>query len=431
MLQSVLLRQTQNMAKIISLLIISSLFISCGTTKSKHSDEFIKAQNELTEKLTELSKSTCLNGFGVALVNDKEILYQNGFGIANIETGEKYTESSIQNIASVSKTFIGLAILKAQELGKLKLDDPINKYLPFKVFNPKFPEIPITIRHLTTHTSSIADNEEYLHRAWLLYDTINLEKNLKIDIGVCKFSAPSTAVSMEDFLKNVLMETGKWYRKDAFTDKKPGAIYSYSNVGATLAALVLEKATGENFDAFTEKHIIQPLKMESTGWGINNIDIKKHSRLFSDKKTTYPFYTCVTYPDGSIITSSSDMSKYIFELLKGFTGKGSILSKESYKEYFTPQLKAENFIDRDTSRYSDEYNTGINMGFSSAGNFGHYGGDPGISSGIWFNMASKTGRYFITNTDWDDKVMVKNQIAIYGLLDEYLDKLDKLNRKEK
>jgi hypothetical protein len=117
--------------------------------------------------------------------------------------------------------------------------------------------------------------------------------------------------------------------------------------------------------------------------------------------------------------------------MKGFTGKGSILSKESYKEYFKPQLKPENFINRDTSRYSDEYNTGINMGFSSAGNFGHYGGDPGISSGIWFNIASKTGRYFITNTDWDDEVMVKNQIAIYGLLDEYLDKLDKLSRKEK
>lgn len=419
------------MIKFTSLLILSSLLFSCGTNKSKHSDDFIKAQNELTEKLTALSKTTCLNGFGVALVNDKEILYQNGFGIANIETGEKYTESSIQNIASVSKTFIGLAVLKAQELGKLKLDDPISKYLPYTIENPMYKDVLITIRHLVTHTSSIADNEEYLHRAWLLYDTINLEKNLKIDIGVCKFSAPSTAVPMEEFLKNVLMEAGKWYRKDAFTDKKPGAIYSYSNVGATLAALVLEKATGEKFDVFTEKYIMQPLKMESTGWGINNIDIKRHSRLFSDKKTTYPFYTCVTYPDGSIITSSNDMSKYIFELMKGFAGKGSILSKESYKEYFTPQLKPENFIDRDTSRYSDEYNTGINMGFSSAGNFGHYGGDPGISSGIWFNMASKTGRYFITNTDWDDKVRVKNQIGIYGLLDEYLDKLDKLSREEK
>lgn len=419
------------MIKFTSLLILSSLLLSCGTNKSKHSEEFIKAQNELTEKLTELSKTTCLNGFGVALVNDKEILYQNGFGIANVETGEKYNENTIQNIASVSKTLIGIAVLKARELGKLKLDDPISKYLPYIIENPKYKGEPITIRHLVTHTSSIADNQEYLYRAWILYDTINLEKNLKIDIGECKFSAPSTDIPMEDFLKNILTKNGKWFRADAFTDKKPGAIFSYSNMGATLAALVVEKATGQKFDDFTEKYILQPLKMESTGWGLHSIDMKKHSRLYIDKKTAYPFYTCITYPDGSIITSSNDMSKYIFELMKGFSGNGSILSKESYKEYFTPQLRQENFIDRDTSRYSDEFNTGINMGFSSAGNFGHYGGDPGISSGIWFNMDAKTGRYFITNTDWDNKVMVKNQIAIYGLLDEYLDKLDKLSRKEK
>ena len=197
------------MIKFTSLLILSSLLLSCGTNKSKHSEEFRKAQNELTEKLTELSKTTCLNGFGVALVNDKEILYQNGFGIANVETGEKYNENTIQNIASVSKTLIGIAVLKAQELGKLKLDDPISKYLPYIIENPKYKGEPITIRHLVTHTSSIADNQEYLYRAWILYDTINLEKNLKIDIGECKFSAPSTDIPMEDFLKNILTKNDK------------------------------------------------------------------------------------------------------------------------------------------------------------------------------------------------------------------------------
>ena len=55
-------------------------------------------------------------------------------------------EVTIQNVASVSKTIVGIALLKAQELGKLKLDEPINKYLPFKVFNPKFPNENITIR---------------------------------------------------------------------------------------------------------------------------------------------------------------------------------------------------------------------------------------------------------------------------------------------
>lgn len=73
--------------------------------------------------MTQLSKTTCFNGFGVALVNDKGVLYQNGFGITDFRTKLKYDENIVQNIASVSKTFLGIAILKAQELGKLILDD--------------------------------------------------------------------------------------------------------------------------------------------------------------------------------------------------------------------------------------------------------------------------------------------------------------------
>ena len=112
-----------------------------------------------------------------------------------------------------------------------------------KIVNPKFRESPITIRQLVTHTSSIRDNDAYLHRAWILHDTINLEKNLKIDIGVCRFSPPSTEVSMEDFLINVLTENGKWFIQNTYTDYQPGQIFEYSNMGTTLAALVLEKAT--------------------------------------------------------------------------------------------------------------------------------------------------------------------------------------------
>ncbi|HQV35671.1 MAG TPA: serine hydrolase domain-containing protein [Flavobacterium sp.] len=419
------------MTKKIVLAILVIQILSCQTKKKGHSEEFIKTQNELTEKLTKISTHSAFNGFGVALTNDKEVLYQNGFGLANLEKGEKYTENTIQNIASVSKTFVGIAMLKAQELGKLKLDDPISKYLPYKIENPKFRETPITIRQLVTHTSSIRDNEEYLHRAWVLEDTVNLEKNLKIDIGVCKFSAPSTAVSMEDFLINVLTEKGKWFKPTTFNDHKPGLIFEYSNMGTTLAALILEKATGEKFDEFTAKHIFQPLKMESTGWTLRSIDMKKHSRLYINKKTAYPFYSCITYPDGSVITSSKDMSKYIGELMKGYTGNGTLLSKNSYKELFTQQLKAENFIDRSTSEYSDEYNIGILMGFGSTGNFGHTGGDPGMFSVIWFDKNTKTGRYFIINTDWDDKNSGKTQKEIYELLDEYSIKLNKLSKEEK
>ncbi len=415
------------MTKFISLIILTSFLISCGTTNQKHSEEFIKTQNELTEKLTAISKETDFNGFGVALTNDKEVLYKNGFGIANIDPKQDYTENTIQNIASVSKTFIGIAILKAQELGKLTLDDPINKYLPFNVFNPGFPEIPITIRHLVTHTSSIIDGKAYLEKTIVLKDTNNLASNLKIDISPTHFNPPSAKISMEAFLTNVLNTNGKWYLKDGFSEKKPGEIYEYSNVGATLAALVLEKATGIGYDTFTTQYILEPLKMTASGWNFNSIDFSNYTHTYQNKTTAYPYYSLNTYPDGGLLTTAADMSKYICELLKGFTGNGTLLNKDSYKEYFTPQLKAENFIDRDTSEFGD-YNIGITMSFGPTGNFGHFGGDPGLFSVIYFDKEKKTGKFYITNTDDNGAATGKFHGKIVGLLDEYAVKLDRLSK---
>jgi CubicO group peptidase (beta-lactamase class C family) len=381
----------------------------------------------LTQKLNEISQQADFNGFGVAIVNENGVLYQNGFGIANIETLQKYNENTVQNIASVSKTFIGIAILKAQELGKLNLDDPINNYLPFKVINPYFPDVPITIRQLATHTSSIIDSKEYLNRNIVLKDTTNLDENLKINIDPTRFNPPSAIFSIEEFLRNILCENGVWYLKEGFSENKPGSIYDYSNTGATLAALVVERATGIPYDKFTSQYILEPLGMSASGWKFSAINFSDYTHTFQNKSTPYPFYFLNTYPDGGLLTTSKDMSKFINELLKGYLGNGTLLSKESYREYFTPQLCADNFIDRATSEYSDEYNMGITIGFGATYNFGHYGGDPGLFSMIYFDKTSKTGRYYISNTDGGEET-AKFQKGIMDLIDEYLLKVKSIKK---
>ena len=416
------------MKKII-IFLFSLLLYSCTKKEKKHSSEFLTAQKELTEQLKKISKQTDFNGFGVAIVNENEVLYQNGFGIANLKPKQKYDENTVQNIASVSKTFIGIAILKAQELGKLQLDDPINKYLSFKVNNPYYPNIPITIRQLTTHTSSINDNEAYMKKTIVLNDTINLKQNLDIDILPTKFNPPAAKITIEEFLRNTLENRGKWYLKDVFLNKKPGEIYNYSNVGATLAALVLEKATGISYDKFTTEHILKPLQMNSSGWSFDSVNFSKCTNTFQDKSTPYPFYSLNTYPDGGMLTTSKDMGNYIGELLKGFLGKGTLLNKESYREYFRPQLQAKNFIDRDTSEYGD-YNIGITMTIFPSGNFGHFGGDPGLFSVIQFDKKKKTARYYIINTNPSGPETNKYHKQINDALDIYTEKLNKLSKLE-
>lgn len=408
------------------ILLIISIFvlISCNNQSQTKITESERQKDSLTTEIKDISKNEVFNGFAVSIVNDKGTLYQKGFGFSDIKNQKKYTDSTIQNIASISKTFVGLALLKAQELGKLKLDEPINKYLPFKVVNPNFPNNEITIRHLATHTSSILDNEFYLTKNYFVKENQDLNKmNLVFD-DTQVFNPKDSVVSMKTFLSNLLIEKGKWNTKEIYSKNKPGEIYEYSNIGTTLAAFVIEKATGETFDKFTTKHILKPLKMNASGWHFEDINFANHSKLYENPKTVLPFYGMVSYPDGNFITSINDLSLYLTELIKGYNGKGTILSEESFKEYFRPQLEAKNFIDRnDKNPFSESYNVGIFIGFGYTGYIGHTGGDPGVVSMLFFNPKNNIGRILIINTSIFDKIGNDTFYGIWDKLEKYQTKL--------
>lgn len=399
------------MRKIILLTLIAWTLMSCHSIKSLRKANH-PVQDSLNVALDKIYQQGLFNGFAVAVVDEKSTLYEKGFGYADVREKKPYTEKTIQNIASVSKTFVGIALLKAKELGKLNLDDPVQKYLPFKVVNPNFPQIPITIRHLATHTSSIIDNEFYLSKNYFLKANQDL-KGLKLAFDDEQvFNSSDSIISMPTYLENVLTPTGKW-NKDSFSNHQPGTIYEYSNVGTALAAFIIEKATGKTFSDFTKEYILNPLQMKDSGWSFDEIQFSKLSRLYENPNTPLPYYQTATYPDGGFMTNINDLSKYLTELIKGYNGKGTILNQKSYKEYFTPQLTASNFIERnDKNPYSESYNVGIFMGFGYTGYIGHTGGDPGVMSMLFFDPKNNLGRIMIFNTNFSDK---KGNDAFYGI----------------
>ncbi|TGN30001.1 serine hydrolase domain-containing protein [Empedobacter tilapiae] len=401
-------------------LVSSILLVSCGSSKQLNENK-----NSLTKEINKIYQENVFNGFAVSIVDEKGTLYQQGYGFADISTKKEYTNNTIQNIASVSKTLVGVALQKAQELGKINLDDPIEKYLDFNVSNPNFPNEKITIRQLSNHTSSIVDNEFYLSKNYYLKSNQDLT-NVKLNFDEEQVFNPSDMkISLQKFLKNTLEKNGKW-NKDSFSKNAPGTIYEYSNIGTTLAAYIVEKATGETFQNFTKKNILQPLKMDQSGWTFQDVDFSKFSKLYESPTTLLPFYEMVTYPDGGFITSVNDLSKFLSELIKGYNGNGKILSKESYKEYFHPQLSATNFIERNTQNpYNESYNVGNFIGYGYTGFIGHTGGDPGVLSMMFFDPKTNIGRIMILNTNFSNK---KGNDAFYGIwniLEKYQDKLIK------
>lgn len=399
-------------------LISAFIVVAANFNQKAISQEDNIIKDSITSQLLNLHKTTQINGFAVAIVDSNGTLYQNGFGFADRATQKAYTNTTIQNIASISKTLIGISLMKAQELGHLDLDDSINKYLPFEVINPYHKNKPITIRHLATHTSSIQDKTAY-NNSYVFKDNLEtIEANfIKVPKG---FNPNDSNMSLDQFLENYLGKKGEWYKKQHFTKKKPGTSFEYSNVAATLAAYVIEKATGTPFNEFSKKYILDPLGMNRSGWKFEEIEFSQYTTLYSNQETAYPAYSLITYPDGGFLTTIEELGFYLTELMKGYRSEGTLLSKESYAEFFKQQLSTDVFEELDAENpYNDEYNSGIFMGFSGTGLVGHTGGDPGVASFMFFDPEKDIGRIIMTNTDFNNQNDVDTFFTIYNKLDEY------------
>ncbi len=136
------------MKNLLLVLLFSTILLGCNqkkeTIKNLEKDPFM-LKDTLTQKLQSAFDKGTIVGFSAAVVDDSELIYNRGFGYIDIEQKKGYTSNTTQNIASISKTLIGIALMKAQELGKLTIYDPINDYLPFEIHNPNHPKKPILI----------------------------------------------------------------------------------------------------------------------------------------------------------------------------------------------------------------------------------------------------------------------------------------------
>ena len=108
------------MNKLFSVL-LAAIFCACQPKTELSNEVTTSIADSLSAELWTLHEKGFINGLGVSIVNQDGTLYSNGIGYANTHTNKEYTENTIQNIGSVSKTFIGVALLKAQELRSVRV----------------------------------------------------------------------------------------------------------------------------------------------------------------------------------------------------------------------------------------------------------------------------------------------------------------------
>ncbi|GGI57894.1 serine hydrolase domain-containing protein [Winogradskyella haliclonae] len=373
---------------ILTLLIIT--FVSFLLYQTK--DDINANLTNIEEKLNKYYSPNTMGGFAVSVFNADSTIYSKGFGYSSIQDKKPYTTNTQQYIASISKTTIGIALMKAEELKLLTIDDPINKHLPFKIYNPNFPNDEITLKQLATHTSSLDYNE-------LVVESLYIEETEK-DKSLNSF--------MSDYF-----EQGK-YGEVKFTKFKPGSDWSYSNIGASLAAYVIEIVSGTSFSDFTQVHIFNPLKLNETYWKKSKSDSLLHTSYYEpveDSITNVQTSGVILYPSRDVITNVRDLTKYCQAII---SNNNILLNSESFEKMLSPQLNGPitNLEDDNNGLFFmiDRNNYGITYQLT-----GMSGGDNCITTMMWFDPKTKLGYIFLGNTG-TSKLNRSNHNWIYNAL---------------
>lgn len=130
-------------------------------------------------------------------------------------------------IASISKLFVSIAVMRLAEAGALQLDEDVSRRLGFRLRNPAFPDTPITLRLLLSHRSSLKDDIDY-------------------------------AIPLGATLEQALADPRAWD-----SDHPPGSFFRYGNINHPVIASVLERATGERFDRLMARLVFEPLRIDA------------------------------------------------------------------------------------------------------------------------------------------------------------------------
>lgn len=178
-------------------------------------------------------------GVSVVFVNDREVLWAEGFGWASKEDEKKMTAQTPMKLASVTKVLTAVAIMQLVEQGIVSLDAPISRYLPEFSIQSRFDAAPITVRQILTHHSGLPHDRM---------------QGFKLYSG--EDAAPENLI--EQF-RNLPVDAHSLHLTSA-----PGQVHSYSNLGFALLGSVIERTTGTAYWDYLERHLFQPLGMSNS-----------------------------------------------------------------------------------------------------------------------------------------------------------------------
>lgn len=347
-----------------SLLILFTSFI----TNAQNID--LSKVDEVVEKTLETFN---VPGIAVGIVHNDEVVLAKGYGIANINTGEKVNSSTNFGIASNSKAFTTTAIALLIDQGKINWDDRVKKYIPeFKMYDDYVTEN-FTIRDLVVHRSGLG-----------------------LGAGDLMVWPDGHDFTPDDIIQNIqhLKPVSDFRTK-----------YDYNNLLYIIAGVVIERVSGKSWTDFIEENFIQPLNMNRTAASWNTLKdrsnvIVPHVPIDGELKVIDRYTNSIFDAAAGLYSNVDDLIHWVkFQLNYGKTEDGrQLVSEEQMRQLSTPQTLQPN-------RTTEPYNTlfrAYGLGFQLQDMNGklevsHTGGLEGIVTQIIMYPQLDLGIIVLTN----------------------------------
>jgi CubicO group peptidase (beta-lactamase class C family) len=353
--------------------LIALFAIGCSASESESAPKEEPLDVFVPKKLEEAR----VPGTSAAIIKNGKTVFLGAWGYADVAAKKKVTSDTIFLVASISKTFCASVAMQLVEEGKLNLDDDVNKYLPFQVRNPNHPAVPITIRMLLAHASSV--RESYVRLFGLIVPGDSPE-------------------SLEEHLKAFLTPEGKYYEKGAnFADYAPGKGNSYSQIGAALVGYVVERVSGETFAARVKSKVIAPLGMNDSSFRLAELPADRIAFPYIFQPTQdvrQEHWGAPFYPAATLRTTAPDLAKF---LLAAIAKGPPIVSTTTFTEATRvpyPELS------------KDQAHLWQWRDVAGRRVLGHSGGAPGASATMYFDPKDGVGVITMSNSDVHIRVSV-------------------------
>ncbi|MCX4245252.1 serine hydrolase domain-containing protein [Paraliomyxa miuraensis] len=250
-------------------------------------DSAPKSIDELRARIEAVLRREGVAGVGLALVDRDGVRWAGGVGVADRQTGVPVTGDTVFRVASITKSVVGLGVARLAWQGRLSLDEPLSRSLPELVIpNPWDAERPVTLAHALEHTAGFDDMR---FNEWFSED---------------ESMDPASALGINPRSRAV-----RW---------RPGSRMAYSNVGYTVAALAIERATGEPFDAWLSAEVLAPLGMGNAAFRRTPERMARLATGYVEPDRPAPFSPIAHRPAGALLASSAELGRLVhFWLRRG------------------------------------------------------------------------------------------------------------------